>query len=280
MRDLLGRFPATPQRRSRLEWYHPAAQNVLFFDPGDDGCDRVYPHELAEEAPGGRLYDGLLASAVLRSRITADGTLAKRPFEGRGHWNLPSGMALVGDCGAFSTHQTGLEFGEGDVADWYDLIDVDWGVAPDVIIGEFTPVNSTFEHDWSMGTLSQREAWAETYENAIRWHSRYEDRRWLVSASAQGWTPATKAEMARRYVLEGVKHVSIGGIFNLKPRALLELVATVAERADLTGVGVHLLGIAQPETWPWLEAAGVTSVDNTTSFAMAGFIHKAVHSVA
>lgn len=237
--------------------------------------DDQYAHELFNEAP----YSGLLVSKAI-----VDGT-----EKGAGKYTTAQRQRLLrlgvreffrinnrpletmGDCGAFSyVREKVPPYSVEEVLDFYVSCDFDYGVSVDHVIlgfhadedgGASIPTDRLNEY---------RERQSITLELAasfLRSHQRAK-LRFTPLGVAQGWSPESYAESARKLQQIGYRYIAVGGLVPLKTEEIVSCLHQIDE-VRKRGTVLHLLGVNRCEHLEGFAEYGVASFDSTSPLLQA-----------
>ena len=237
--------------------------------------DDRYAHEMLKERP----FDGLLVSKSIvdghggrsngrystasRNRLYREG--ARRFFRmDTDH----ADVTIMGDCGAFTyVMEDEPPYSVGEVVDFYEHCELDWGVAPDHIVFGFVrpgdPVPNERVPDWERRrTLTIANAEEFLVELAKR------NCDLTPVGVAHGWNAETYAESVVKLQDLGYSRIALGGMVPLRTRDILSTLEVVKPELR-KGVGLHLLGVTRTEEMKTFASYGVTSFDSTSPFRQA-----------
>ncbi len=269
-----------------MRCFFPDSQDQIdpFFDfqSEEHGLFRVRQRDdhYAHEALGRSPYDGLLISKVIVDGPPGGGagkyTMAQRQrlyrHGAREFFRLvrPNGACLVsmGDCGAFAyAREFEPPFGVDAVIDFYEGIEVDYGVSVDHIVFGFAESDADVEAAALTEFRRRQTLTLELAREFLARHSR-DGLAWVPVGVAQGWSPRSYAESVQALQTMGYTMIGIGGLVPLKTK---EIVATLAAVADVRrpDVALHLFGVMRRDVARSLASFGVVSFDSTSPFRQA-----------
>ena len=178
----------------------------------------------------------------------------------------PESSLVMGDSGAYTrsfTDQVSSHLVDEclDVISFYDVLGVDYGLAPDnVIQGHWVSGTSKkrgmLPHDWEP-------KWRRTLQLAETFLDLYHKRkcRWEPIGVAQGWDPQTYQSSVKALQQIGYAYIALGGLNRLNDHDILACVeACFAVKQP--GTKFHLLGVCRTEEMPRYAACGVVSFDS------------------
>lgn len=223
-----------------------------------------YAHEIYP-APN---YDGVLVSrmVLLGAAARMQEQRRRRVLDAGGikrYLRLPAGVPVMGDCGAFgykSLPEPPLT--SEDVLTYYRELGFDYGVSVDHLV-------------FAGRDLAEQEVrYRITRENARTFLQLVAERGMPASfkpvGAAQGWAsrPESYAEAARALVQMGYRYIALGGLVRARTDELLRVLDAVAPAVP-DGVGLHLFGIARPDSIDHFRGYGVTSLDSASPLRRA-----------
>ena len=222
---------------------------------------KKYAHEIfGKKAP----YDGMLLSlAQLRNRKGILNRLHKlqRSCSLRDELQMPEGMLLFGDCGAFSYVVDSVPYFKPMVAAYlYHRFGFDFGASVDHI-----PHPSMSEEE-----KERRMVLTTSYAKEFLEICNTRGYQFKPIGSVQGITPDDYARFVGEYVDMGYEHIALGGLVRRKDSEILEIVAAVREALQKStggkdeSVWVHLFGILRPELLSSFRNLGVSSFDSAS----------------
>ncbi len=173
--------------------------------------DDLYAHEIFDPIP----YNGLLISKGIVDGLGAGGsakfTMSQRrrftSLGGRGFFRLPDNVELMGDCGAFTyRNEEYPPYTVEEVADFYDLAGVDYGISVDHVILAFEPdtlpgVAAPKEHQ------KRQEITLEKANEFIKLNKK-EKLGFKPMGVAQGWSPASYAHAVAELQKMGYRYIA------------------------------------------------------------------------
>lgn len=264
------------------------AENCDTVDPGFDflrdqtrvGRNRgrdLYAHEILKNPP----YDGLLISrAVLDGALGGSRYSQAQRFKAlregiRSQFRYPwvdfSGdpfkYPIMGDCGAFSYIAEDLPpFTPEETLDFYQALDVQFGVAPDHIIAEHNlawdrprllPARTRTRYEF---TLSSARQFIElTRKRGVSM---------VPIGPIQCWSPKSAAECARKLVAYGYDYLGLGGLVARKTNQIYDLVSEI-RTAIPDWIRLHLFGFTRIDDLETFAGLGIDSFDSTAPMLKA-----------
>jgi len=241
--------------------YHPAR-----YVQRDD----VYPHEYFEEPP----YDGMLVSRAIVGddgfkgkyttaqaiRFRRDGADRFLRYEG----------ALMGDCGAFSyINLPNPPYQVDEIVDYYADCHFTLAVSIDhVILGYDESADSP-----SLFNAMLPPEWVRRFDLTLELAAKFHKRCREVAAPfrpvgvAQGWSPNSYAEAARRLIDMGYDYVALGGMVPLKKEQIHQIVDRVRQVSP--SVDLHLFGFTKADSVQEFTKYGIASLDSTSPMLRA-----------
>ena len=222
---------------------------------------KKYAHEIfGKKAP----YDGMLLSlAQLRNAKGLLSRLRKQqePFVLREALRLPRGMAIFGDCGAFSyVADHSPHFEPREAASLYHQFGFNLGASVDHIPH---PSMTTKEKKRRMKLTA---SYAKEFLDICNFHGYL----FKPIGSIQGITAEDYAHYVHEYVDMGYKHIALGGLVRRKDSEILDIVAAVREalqqgtRGKDENIWIHLFGILRPYLQHSFQYLGVSSFDSAS----------------
>ena len=213
-----------------MRFYFPDSQDQIdpFFDFQDDEHlafhvrqrDDLYAHEVHDEPP----YDGILISKTMVDGYAGAGryTAAHRHrlyrLGLREFFRLPDGMAVIGDCGAFSyVDEQVPPVTVSETIDFYEGVGVDEGISVDHVILGYRP---ELDRDGDVpGDWLERQAM--TLELAAEFFAEHQRRGcgFTPVGVAQGWSLESYAASVKRLQEIGYQRIALGGMVPLKTHA-------------------------------------------------------------
>jgi hypothetical protein len=226
----------------------------------------VYVHELMPHPP----FDGVLVSKSnveikAQDRIIAQGGIGA-------YLRVPSGMPVMGDCGAFQYIDAAEPpYTCEEILQYYDDLAFDYGITLDHVI----PLN--------IGQASQADLFDAgidpelsdrfelTIKNAARMRELAIERDASVEliACAQGWSPSTYREAIVRLSDLGYRYIALGGVARASDEVITAVLAEVGPIVAERGLQLHVLGVARLSLLDTYMAAGVVSCDSAASLMQA-----------
>jgi hypothetical protein len=256
--------------------YEPFTADETDDVRASDKVKRQYAHEVFGATTP---YDGLLVS--LAQLQTSKGALGRNghpddsPMSLRDELRLPQGLALLGDCGAFSYASAAKPpFTPSMAASLYHQLGVDAGASVDHIPlpeidaqgedGKRTRRALSDEERRRRIRLTVRNA--RTFIGACR-SSGY---RFTPIGVIQGTNAASYGDSVGKYLSMGYEHIALGGLVPRSDAEILEIVCRVRHAIQMhtrgadRNVWVHLFGILRPKLQPSFRSLGVSSFDSAS----------------
>jgi hypothetical protein len=229
--------------------------------------DDRYPHEFFAQAP----YDGLLVSRAIVGderwrgkystaqalRFRREGARAFLRYDGN-----PIERPIIGDCGAFSyVKEARPPYSVDEMIDYYVECGFTHGVSIDhVILGyeEQSRLPGQVPDDWQY-------RWQLTLDLAKEFRGSCERRGapFVPLGVAQGWSPASYAEAARRLADMGYDYIALGGMVPLQIGQILRILDAVRNLVP-DWVRLHLFGFMKSDHIERLLPYRVESFDTTS----------------
>lgn len=255
------------------------ADNQDFVDPGYDFLnetysphrmvqrDDQYPHEFFETPP----YDGLLVSRAIVGDERWSGkytTAQSMRFRRAGakaflRYNPPKCTGMVmGDCGAFSyVREEHPPYCVEEMVDYYLQCGFTHAVSIDHVI-------LSYEESLDLRPDAVPDEWQRRYDITLKLAEEF-----LTYCSknsvafqpigvAQGWSPASYAEAARRLVAMGYDYIAIGGLVPLKIPQIHRVLTAVREVTP--NVRIHLFGFTKADNISEFVKYKLESFDSTS----------------
>ena len=232
----------------------------------------VYAHQMVtSSAP----YDGMLVSlaqikkkkGVLKNGAGSFST--ERSV--REQLNLPDGMRLMGDCGAFSyLDEPEPPYSPEEAARLYDALGFDIGASVDHVVfpGMTMADDNGTRVELTPDQLQQRVK--ITRENAQRFLDtvRTEGLRFTPMGVVQAVSVKQFGDMFVKYVDMGYEYVALGGLVPKRTEELLRILREIKRRRQelrgASGIRLHLFGVMREELVPELLNLGVASFDSAS----------------
>lgn len=274
-----------PAHAARIEQYFPDSLDLVDpsfdFRTEDRSLERVrqrddrYAHEILKPVP----FDGLLVSKGIvdgwdrssrytmaqRQRLSRVGVREFFRIDDLEH------LKIMGDCGAFSyAKESRPPYTVQEVADFYEELGFDAGVAPDHI-----PFGYNAAYDEGLpGMLEPPKELVERRDITLELAADFLDevrargRPFEPMAVAHGWSPASYAQSVRELGRMGYRRIALGGLVPLKGPEIGAVVEAsgAARRKD---VRLHLLGVMRLERYRDFAELGVASFDTTSPLRQA-----------
>lgn len=229
--------------------------------------DDLYPHEYFETAP----YDGLLVSRAIvgderwRGKYSTAQALRFRREGARAFLRYggdPVARPIIGDCGAFSyVKEAAPPYTVDEMIDYYVECGFTHGVSIDhVILGheEQNSLPGQVPEDWQY-------RWQLTLDLAEAFRSSWERRGapFVPLGVAQGWSPPSYAEAARRLADMGYDYIALGGMAPLQIGQIIRILDAVRGVVP-DAVRLHLFGFMKSDHIERLLPYRVESFDTTS----------------
>jgi hypothetical protein len=269
-----------------VKFFFPDSQDQI--DPSYDFRTEYHsPHRVrqrddryAHEVLRGHTYDGVLVSkAIIDGRGGGAGKYAQvhrtRLFSRGIHrffrLERPQAAPLLamGDCGAF-TYRNEREppYSAGEVLDFYEECEFDFGVSVDHLIFEFVG------DDGRLSDSDVPEKWTQRQRITLDlaadfWRGHRKRRaRFVPLGVAQAWSPRSFANAVAELQRMGYRRIALGGMVPLKTGEILTCLRAI-DTVRKRDTQLHLLGISRHEHLNEFASYGVTSFDSTSPFRQA-----------
>ena len=210
--------------------------------------NEVYAHQMFP-APN---YDGILISKVVAEKKKSKKARINELGVHR-YLRVPRQFPIMGDCGAFGYIDHEIPpYSNEEILDYYSRLDFDFGVSIDHLI-----VKST--------QAQQKQRYELTIQNAEEFLREHRARglEWTPIGAVQGWSPATYADAARKYVAMGYDYIALGGLVRTSTKDVLAILDEVHKVVPST-VRLHLFGLSRIQSMKRFADLGVHSVDSAS----------------
>jgi hypothetical protein len=259
------------------------ADNLDCIDPGYDFAtdshsagrqvywDDQYPHEYMRTPP----YDGILVSRAIvgdhrfPGRYTSAQSMRFRRVGARKFLRFDGPTCIdrpmYGDCGAFSyVNETEPPYTPEEMLEFYVDAGFTYGCSVDHVIFEF-------ERDSSVmgGSVDSRRRYEITLANAeefLKLSCRFPP--FTPLGVVQGWSPASKAEAARRLEAMGYRYLAVGGMVPLNAKSIHLCLDAIRSRIRCQ-TRLHLLGFAKADEIGEFVKYDIESFDSTSPLLRA-----------
>ncbi len=276
-----------------VKGYSSKKQSYLYFFPDwddfiyepftiKDKCDtnereRTYAHQICGKRTP---FDGILLS--LANLLIGKGALhrtnsSRSRINLRKHLQIPAGLLLFGDCGAFSyANESNPLFTPEQAAELYQKYGFDIGASVDHI-----PLSEIIERS-ADGILSRvslpesvrNERMYLTRDNAEKFLTVCKQRKYdfVPLGVIQGIGTQSYVDRLHDYLDMGYNHIAIGGLVPRTDKDILNIICAVRHALQLrTGscrenIWIHLFGILRPRLQPIFRALGISSFDSASYF--------------
>ena len=265
----------------------------FFFPDSDDTVYRDFDFE-RETRPVFYANKGLqYAWEVLAPDTICDGLLISKglvhPGEGSGSkytfpkrkrlrlegahdfFKLPSGLKVIGDCGAFTYVREYIPTESTDeVLEFYEDCGVDFGISVDHVILPYQPKWDE-KQDVNNPDLEECKRRLDiTLRNAKEFLIKHHERRhsFHPMGAAQGWSPESYASCVEQLQNMGYDYIAVGGMVPLRTNDILASLRQI-DRIRRPTTRLHLLGITRLDSIREFENFGVVSIDSTSPLVKA-----------
>jgi hypothetical protein len=231
--------------------------------------DDRYAHEVLEAPP----YDGVLVSkAVVDGSTRSSGKYSEAQrsrfyrYGVREFFRLPTGMATLGDCGAFNyVSEPEPPYSVPEVVDFYQTVGFEAGVSVDHVV---------LAYDKRLGLRDAPDEWQKRRLISLRNAELFLDEcagrgtPFEPVGAAHGWDPTSYADSVDQLQRMGYTRIALGGMVPLRTPDIMASLAAVDEVRD-PSIRLHLLGISRLDSMTEFANLGVTSLDSTAPFRQA-----------
>ncbi len=219
----------------------------------DRWLDDWFAHQFFQEP----IFDG-----VLMSKTVISTKVKKLILESGGvhaFLSLDPNIPVLGDCGAY-TYRDDNEppYTTDEILDYYQSLGFTYGVSIDhLIFSSFPPEE-------------QQRRWELTLRNAQDFIKRHQERgcTFIPVGIAQGQTPEMYAKAIRRLIAMDYTHLALGGLARSGDKAIRDVLAAVSPEL-VSGIELHLFGVARLSLIPDFLRYGVTMVDSASPIRRA-----------
>lgn len=232
-----------------------------------------YPHEHFRTPP----YDGVLISRgivgddLFPGKYTSSMAMRFRRIGARAFLRMNNErlghLPIFGDCGAFSyAEMDEPPYTVDMMLDFYADGQFTHGCSVDHIIFDFDANAKNMKG----GSPSTRKRFDITLENAAEFlkSSRHLGRSFTPLGVAQGWSPSSIGEAARRLEKMGYKYLAIGGLVPLRAEQIHLCLRAIREKIS-PATKLHLLGFAKADQIHQFVGYRIESFDSTSPLRRA-----------
>lgn len=232
-----------------------------------------YPHELMATPP----YDGILVSRGIvgdhkfPGKYTNAQAMRFRRLGARNFLRLNKGnlvnLPIFGDCGAFSyVGEPKPPYSTDEILEFYSDAGFTHGCSVDHIIFDFDREESGLV----AGSEDARFRFEITLENASEFikNSKALGSGFTPIGVAQGWSPSSIAESAKKLEDMGYSYIAIGGIVPLRVEDIHRCLSAVRNRISIK-TRIHLLGFAKADYVDDFVKYNIESFDSTSPLIRA-----------
>lgn len=234
----------------------------------------VLAHDILTPPP----YDGILFSLANFVKKKSLPDLKNPKIRGysdiKQYLKLNGSLQVMGDCGAFSYINEDVPpqpfFSVENVANFYNLLNFDYGVSVDHIVTDF--ILKKEEGKKVKIILSKKDKEKRitiTLKNAklfLKYHKK-QNFNFKPIGVAQGLNPISYKKSVEKLVDYGYDYIALGGLVQKETPEILDILKEIQPITQ--NIEIHLFGISRPEAMKKFKEFGVTSFDSASYFRKA-----------
>lgn len=234
--------------------------------------DDHYPHEVFSSRP----YDGMLVSKAIVDGTEKGSSKYTHPQRQRFYRHgakrflrLPTGMPVMGDCGAFSYASEFVPpYTVEEVAEFYEVGGFDLGISVDHIVFAFETLGGRAKKICDEELLECKRRKQITLDLADEFIKVSKSCSFTPMGVAHGWNPQSMADSVAALQKMGYDRITLGGMVPLKTPDIMRCLEGVSAVRQ-SNTQLHLLGISRVEHVEAYQKYGVTSFDSTSPLQQA-----------
>jgi len=234
----------------------------------------VHAHDLLSPPP----YDGILFSMANFIKKAASPNMKNPKIRGHSdikqYLKLREPLQVMGDCGAFTyiNEEKPPEpfFSIENVANFYDLLNFDYGVSVDHIVTDVVLEDVNGKKVKRILSKEEKEKRIKiTIKNAKKFFKYHKEQQFDYTpiGVAQGLNPKSYKKSVEKLIEFGYEYIALGGLVKKDTSEILAILSEI--QSETTNVDIHLFGISRPEAMKQFKEFGVTSFDSASYFRKA-----------